>query len=145
MPAWWGNYELVDELFPMWGQFDESPDGDVDGDSPDAGGFGAPPGGPVSEEPLEAAVVDDPPEAVPAAGVETDVVGVVLPVAALATAAPPPTSAPVTATPASVCRMRIFMCFHLPPRRSLFVLPTDDGKSFLRSDLDGPDPGFRVR
>ena len=113
----------------MWGQFDELPD---DG-PPDAGGFWAPPGGAASEEPLEGVVVDDPPDAVSAAGVEADVVGVVVPVAALATAAPPPTRTPVTATPASVCRNRIFTCFHLPPRRSLFVLPTDDGSPFLRS------------
>jgi len=78
----------------MWGQCDELPDGGVV-DEP----FGVV----VADEPLGVVVADVEPLAV------VDAVEDELPVAALATAAPPPTRAPVSTTPASVCRSLIFI------------------------------------
>jgi hypothetical protein len=99
------TYEAVDEPLPIWVQWEEPPDGGACDEPPDGGVSGEPPGG---------RVVDDPLGASPAADEELlgAVVGGEVPVvAALATAAPPPTRTPASATPASVCRSRIFIPF----------------------------------
>ena len=74
-----------------------------------------PPGGEPVGLPREGGRVDEP-LGVSAAGagaepVEVGVSEVELLVAALATAAPPPTRTPASPTPASVCRSRIFIPF----------------------------------
>ena len=79
--------------------------GDVD-ELPDGGPFGAAPDGGVVDDPLGDSFV---------AGAElvdegVDVVDEPL-VAAVATAAPPPTRTPASPRPASVCRSRIFILF----------------------------------
>ena len=84
------TYEAVEELVPMWGQFDELFDGAVVAELPDA------------------VVVAD--EALVDAGVEE----VELLVVALATAAPPPMRTPTSPRATIECRSRIFIIYHLP-------------------------------
>jgi hypothetical protein len=87
----------------MWVQWDDPPGGAVFDELPGGGVVDGPPGGGVVDEPLAVSVVTD---------VELVEVGVVedeLLVAALATAAPPPTRTPASPTTANVCRSRIFI------------------------------------
>jgi hypothetical protein len=84
-------------------QWDDPPGGAVFDELPDGGVVDGPPGGGAVDEPLAVGVVTD---------VELVEVGVVedeLLVAALATAAPPPTRTPASPTTANVCRSRIFI------------------------------------
>jgi hypothetical protein len=92
------TYEAVDELVPMWGQFDEPLDGAV-----------------VDERP-EGAVVDELPDAAVVAdeALDVGVEEVELLVVALATAAPPPMRTPASPRATIECRSRIFIIYHLP-------------------------------
>jgi hypothetical protein len=95
--------ELLDEPFPMLGQWEEPLDGGLAEDPADDGAVaGASPDAAAGAdvEPVE-------PDVVP------DVVEVELPVAAEATAVPPPTRMPASPIPASVCRSLIFIRNHL--------------------------------
>ena len=106
-----GIYEPDDELVPIWGQFDEPWEGTLAAEPRAAGAVDEPPGGVDVDDPLGGVAVEtldvgvaadaEPDEAVVGEGEP--------PVAALATAAPPPTRTPASPTPASVCRSRIFI------------------------------------
>jgi len=102
------TYEAVDELVPMWGQFDELFDGAVVDDLPDGAVVDDLPDGAVVAELPDAVVVAD--EALVDAGVEE----VELLVVALATAAPPPMRTPTSPRATIECRSRIFIIYHLP-------------------------------
>jgi hypothetical protein len=88
----------------MWEQCDEPPDGGVVDELPE-GGFDDPFVGGGAGDPLGVSVVAE------VEPFETVVVEAELPVAALATAAPPATRAPVSTTAAAICRRRIFIAF----------------------------------
>jgi hypothetical protein len=101
-----GIYDVVDEPFPMWRQCVE-PFGGAFAELPEGAAVGVPSGGGAVGVPLG----DSPAAGVEPVGEDVDVGEDEALVAALATAAPPPTSRPASPTPASVCRSRIFNSF----------------------------------
>jgi hypothetical protein len=118
----------------MWGQFDEPWGGTLAAEPGDAGGVDEPSGGVNVDDPLGAVAVEPLGPSVPADAEPDEAVvadGELL-VAALATAAPPPTRTPASPTPASVCRSRIFIAFTPSPRPCCWSLTV---RTFLAFDV----------